>query len=357
MILAWFRPLLPIALGMAALAALVVLACLVGGTAWSLAHWPWLHDNRWNLAQQSIIGLGNGLIIGLVALGYTMVYGIIELINFAHGDLVMLGCFLSLTLIGALHLEHHPYVGVAVLLVAVPVFCSVLNVVVDRLAYRPLRAAPRLTVLVSAIGVSFVFVNLGLFWGEAHLAVFDGGHDATAPKSVPDLLPVDSLLPDACPLILTAKDLMIVVVTLPLMLALSAFVGGTRLGVAMRATAQNPVAARLMGIPVDRVITATFAIGGALAGVAAVIYALYNNTIGFQMGYRIGLDAFTAAVLGGIGNLPGAVLGGLVIGLVRAMSDGFIDSIWSNVMVFAVLILVLVFKPSGILGTHVREKV
>ncbi len=309
------------------------------------------------LLQLLIIGLTNGLIIALVALGYTMVYGIIELINFAHGDLVMLGAFFSLTIVGACGLEHHPLIGLAVLLVVTPVFCAAINWSVDRLAYRPIREAPKLTALVSAIGVSFIFVNIGLFWGGAPMAVFDGGKAASAPKSVPDLVSTTNLLWQGCPVLLTLKDVLVAVVTVPLMLALSAFVRGTRLGTAMRATAQNPTAARLMGIDVDRVIGATFIIGGALAGVAAVVYSLYNNTISFQMGYRIGMDAFTAAVLGGIGNLPGAVLGGLVIGVVRAASDGLIATQWTNVLVFAVLILVLVFRPSGILGAHVREKV
>jgi branched-chain amino acid transport system permease protein len=346
-----------VAIAVLAGAAVLVALCLIGGTAFMQAHWPWLHENRWNLVQQSINGTSNGLIISLVALGYTMVYGIIELINFAHGDLVMLGCFMCLTLIGVFHLQAHHLWGIVALLVLVPLFCAAVNVLVDRCAYRPLRQAPKLTALVSAIGVSFVFVNLGLFWGGMHLAVFDGGHAAAAPKSVPDLLSPDSLLRDDSPLIITAKDILVATVTVPLMLALSAFIGGTKLGVAMRASAQNPVAARLMGIDVDRVITATFAIGGALGGVAAVISALCNNTIHFQMGYRLGLDAFTAAVLGGIGNLPGAMLGGLLIGMVRSFSDGFLTTGWSNVMVFSVLILSLVFRPSGLLGAHVREKV
>jgi branched-chain amino acid transport system permease protein len=317
----------------------------------------------WLLLQQLIIGLTNGLIIALVALGYTMVYGIIELINFAHGDLVMLGAFLALTLIGLCGVDvqsgqaTHPLLTLLLLLAVVPAFCAAVNWTVDRLAYRPIREAPKLTALVSAIGVSFVFVNLGLFWGGAPMDVFEGGRAASAPKSVPDLVTTRNLLSKDSPLLITLKDVLVPVVTVPLMIALSVFVRRTRLGTAMRATAQNPTAARLMGIDVDRVIGATFVIGGALAGVAAVVYALYNNSIGFQMGYRLGMDAFTAAVLGGIGNLPGAVLGGIVIGVVRAASDGYLATEWTNALVFAVLILVLVFRPSGILGAHVREKV
>ncbi|MBA2482076.1 MAG: branched-chain amino acid ABC transporter permease [Planctomycetes bacterium] len=307
--------------------------------------------------QQLITGLTNGLIIALVALGYTMVYGIIELINFAHGDLVMLGAFLALTLIGACHLEGSPWLGLGLMLIAVPVFCAAVNWTVDRVAYRPIRHAPKLTALVSAIGVSFIFMNIGLFWGGAPMAVFGGGAAAASPKDVPDLIGHTNLLGSGSLVQITVKDALVALVTIPLMVALTWFVRRTRIGTAMRATAQNPMAARLMGIDVDRVIGATFIIGGALAGMAAVVQSLYYNTISFQMGYRIGLDAFTAAVLGGIGNLPGAVLGSIVIGLVRAFSDGYGATQWTNALVFLVLILVLVFRPSGILGAHVREKV
>lgn len=337
-------------------------ACLggltaLGDTAWAHAHWPWLADNRLTLVQQVIDGLGNGLIIALIALGYTMVYGIVELINFAHGDLTMLGSFFALTLIGILRLDHHPVLGIALLLVAVPLFCGGLNFLVDQVAYRPMRDAPKLATLVTAIGVSFIFINCGLFWGGLPLEVFGNGTAASAPKDVPELIPATNLLGAGAPLLLTAKDLLVAAVTVPLMVALTVFVTSTRLGTAMRAVAQNPIAARLVGIDVDRVIATTFAIGGALAGVAAVIAALTNNSISFQMGYRLGMDAFTAAVLGGIGNLPGAVLGGILIGIVRAFSEGFIGAEWSNVFVFTVLILVLVFRPTGLLGARVREKV
>lgn len=305
------------------------------------------------LLQQLIIGLSNGMIIALIALGYTMVYGIIELINFAHGDLFMLGCFCALTVVGALGLEHTG--SVVVLLAVVPAFCAGMNWCVDRLAYRHLRGQ-KLAPLVSAIGVSFVFLNFGLFWGGVPMNVFGGGKAAAAPKDFPSLVSNANLLGDSN-VLFTAKDLMVVAITVPLMIALTLFVKRTRAGKAMRAVAQDRVAAQLMGIPVDRVIGQTFLIGGGLAGVASVIFSLYNNTIYFQMGYRAGMDAFTAAVLGGIGSLPGAVLGGLFIGFVRAMSDQYVASRWTNVIVFAILILVLVFRPSGILGSKHREKV
>ena len=311
--------------------------------------------------QQVITGLSNGLIISLVALGYTMVYGIIELINFAHGDLVMLGCFLALTVVGLCGFQPAvpgglPWIAIGALLIVVPTFCAGANYAIDRFAYRPLRNAPKLTALVSAIGVSFILVNLGLFWGGVPMEVFGGGKAAAAPKDFPDLLGYHNLL-GGSEIQLTTKDVLVFAITIPLMLGLTWFVTRTRLGTAMRACAQDPTAATLMGIDVNRVVSLTFSIGGALAGVASVVWCLYNNSFSFQMGYRVGIDAFTAAVLGGIGNLPGAVIGGLAIGLVRAFSDQWIATSWTNVLVFAVLIVVLIFRPNGILGARVREKV
>jgi branched-chain amino acid transport system permease protein len=300
------------------------------------------------LAQFCLNGLTFGALIALIALGYTMVYGIIGLINFAHGDLFMLGAFLAWTLAGWLDLENAGGIGliggIVLLLVVVPIFCAGLNWTVDRLVYKPLRGAPKLAPLVSAIGVSFVFMNLGELWG--------GPADLGFPKLVPDR----NLLGDA-QLQITAKDLMLVVVVVPIMIGLTLLVKRTQLGRAMRATSQNPVAARLMGINVDRVIGATFLIGGALGGVASVVYGLYINTIGFQMGYQNGLYAFTAAVLGGIGNIAGAVLGGLVIGLVRSLGSGYVGEKWSDALIFGILILILVFRPAGLLGERTQEKV
>lgn len=314
------------------------------------------------LLQQLITGLCNGMIIALIALGYTMVYGIIELINFAHGDLFMLGAFLALTLLGLAGIDSsslggasfHPFI--LVLLVVIPIFCAALNFLIDRYAYRPLRNAPRLAPLVSAIGISFVLLNVGLFWGGLPLQVFNMGRSAASPKDFPSLAAYQNLLGDSN-IMLTARDLLVFFVTVPLLLALRYLVKHTTLGKAMRAVAQNPMAAGLMGIDANRIISFTFVIGGALAGAASVIYALYNNTVFFQMGYRVGIDAFTAAVLGGIGNLTGAALGGIVIGLLRAASDQYLASQWTNVVVFTALILVLVFRPAGLLGARVRDKV
>jgi branched-chain amino acid transport system permease protein len=299
--------------------------------------------------QYALIGLTNGALFALIALGYTMVYGIIELINFAHGDVFMLGSFLALSVAGALELEDAEpariWMGVGVMLLIVPLFCAVLNVTIDRVVYKPLRRAPKLAPLVSAIGVSFILMNMGLLWG------------GPADRHFPDLVSRQDLLADNLAVSFTYKDLMVVAITLPIMVALTLFVKTTRLGKAMRATAQDPLAAQLMGIDVDRVIAVTFALGGALAGAASVIYALYINTVSYQMGFQNGLYAFTAAVLGGIGNIPGAVLGGLVIGLARSLGSGYVGERWTSALVFVILIAILVFRPSGLLGARTRDKV
>ena len=298
--------------------------------------------------QQCLIGLTNGALIALVALGYTMVYGIIGLINFAHGDLIMPGACLALTLVGAMGLAAAgpaaTWLGIILLVVLCGLFCGGLNMAVDRLVYKPLRTAPKLAPLVSAIGVSFIFMNVGLFW----LGPSD--------RSFPELLPSTNLL-GGDGLQVTWKDLLVLLVVVPLMVGLTLLVRTTRLGRAMRAVCQDPTAAALVGIDVDRVIAATFFIGGFLGGAASVIYGLYINTIGFQMGFQNGLYAFTAAVLGGIGSIPGAVLGGVVIGLVRALSSAYVSERWTGGIVFAILIVILVFRPEGLLGKRVKEKV
>jgi branched-chain amino acid transport system permease protein len=313
------------------------------------------------ILQQLIVGLTNGMVFALVALGYTMVYGILELINFAHGDLFMLAAFLALTLVGLFGLQQATGVGLVGGILVIIVICAVcagaLNYLVDKLVYRKLRNAPKLAPLVSAIGVSFIFMNLGLFWGALPMDVLGGGIAAAAPKTFPNLLSNDNLLGETSGLRITSKDIVVIASSLTVMAALYVFVRHSRLGKAMRATAQNPTAAMLMGVDVDRVIGVTFAIGGGLAGFAAVIYGLYINTVHYQMGYQNGLYAFTAAVLGGIGNIPGAVLGGLMIGIVRALSDQYVGAQWQPAILFGILIVVLVFRPSGLLGMQAREKV
>jgi branched-chain amino acid transport system permease protein len=302
--------------------------------------------------QQCVNGLTIGALFALIALGYTMVYGIIGLINFAHGDLFMLGSFLALALLGSAFQLTSADAGtamsaiaIAAALAACPMFCAALNVAIDWTIYKPLRNAPKLAPLVSAVGVSFVLMNVGLLWR------------GPADQNFPDLLPNVNLLGAESPLDLRPVDLLVIGVTVPAMVALTLFVKYTRLGKAMRAVEQNPTAARLMGVHVDRVIAVTFALGGALAGVASVIYGLYVKTVGFQIGFQNGLYAFTAAVLGGIGSIPGAVLGGLAIGLIRSLSDGYLGAQWTPAVIFGILIVVLVFKPTGLLGRPAREKV
>jgi len=312
-----------------------------------LAAAPDLWDS---LAQYLINGLTFGALIALIALGYTMVYGIVELINFAHGDLFMLGGFLLLTIVDLMLAATNPSpLSVALVLglglILCVAFCAALNLAVDVVVYRPLRKAPKLAPLVSAIGVSFIFMNVGLFWG--------GPQDV----NFPDLISNANLLGDDATIRITWKDVLVLGVTVPLMLALTFYVKLTRLGKAMRATAQNPTAASLMGIDTNFVISATFVIGGGLAGAASLIFAVTVNTIKYDMGFQNGLYAFTAAVLGGIGRIPGAVLGGIVIGLVRSFGSAYVGEMWTHALVFGILIVILVFRPTGLLGTPVREKV
>jgi branched-chain amino acid transport system permease protein len=307
-------------------------------------------DGQAGFGQYLMLGLVLGSLYALIAIGYTMVYGIVELINFAHGDLFMLGSFLALQV----SYEWFKHISgdksdsvnvlclVLLMFVVAPIFCASLNVATDLVIYKPLRASPKLTVIVSAIGVSFIFMNVGLFWLGATPVKF--------PDLISDKRVIDSFR-------FTWKDLMVVGVTVPTMIALTLFVKFTALGKAMRATAQNPTAAQLMGINANRVISATFAIGGALAGVASVVYGLYIKSVDYQMGFQNGLYAFTAAVLGGIGNIPGAVLGGLVIGVVGELGKAYLGAKWSEALIFGILIVILLFRPTGLLGARTREKV
>ncbi|RUS97383.1 branched-chain amino acid ABC transporter permease [Dulcicalothrix desertica PCC 7102] len=317
------------------------------------------------LVQQLLIGLVNGAIIAIIALGYTMVYGIIELINFAHGDLYMLGAFASLTVIGAFGITDGTsfQASIGAIIIALIVSCALcasLNILTEKYAYRPLRNAPRLAPLISAIGVSFIFQNTGLFWGGLKSFIPVMGVNAAAPKNFPDLLPridIFKALGIETTIQFTTKDLIVLVTALVLMVGLHSFVQFTSWGKAMRATAQNRDAAKMMGINVDGIIILTFLIGGCLAGAAGLLVGLYNNTIVFTMGFTAGLRAFTAAVLGGIGNIVGAMLGGLLIGLLSAISDQYFSSRWTNAWVFAVLVIILALRPGGLLGDSAQEKV
>jgi branched-chain amino acid transport system permease protein len=292
-------------------------------------------------------GLSNGTIWALIALGYTLVYGIIELINFAHGEVFMIGSFVCVSIwatlgatdtIGTLGALGAIVVGLAIAMLA----SGSLNVMIERVAYKPLRNAPKLAPLITAIGMSFILQNVGLLWRPT-------------PDSVPDLIRSQREVFSIFDVAVLRSDIFAVIVTVPLLVALLYFVGQTKYGKGMRATAQDPDAARLMGINVDRTISLTFLLGGLLAGAAGMIYALYNGTIQFNQGFTAGLIAFTAAVMGGIGNLKGAVVGGLIIGVIQAISDTHFGQIWTNAVVFGILILVMVFRPEGLFGEETRE--
>ncbi len=315
--------------------------------------------------QVLIIGITYGAMIALIALGYTLVYGIIELINFAHGEVFMMGAFFTMQIVAwaGITSDSSGAAILAMLLVALVLamaFSGILNLVIDRVAYRRLRNAPRLAPLIAAIGVSFILQNLAIYWL--------GSNPVTPPSLIPLEFRSFNILTQwfglETPLRIRLLDLFVVGATLPILLGLSWFVFRTRTGAAMRATAQDREAAALMGIDVNRAIGVAFLLGGALAGAAGMIAVYYLNSGRFQMGFQYGLYAFTAAVLGGIGNLTGAVLGGFVIGIVWAMSDGFMKELvggwgaqWTPSVIFGLLVLVMIFRPSGLLGEQTPDKV
>jgi len=300
------------------------------------------------IGQNVLEGLSNGSIWALIALGYTLVYGIIELINFAHGDVFMIGSFVAAGIFGTigLTLTTGPLGlvgGLVVVLIICMVACGSLNVMIEKVGYRPLRSAPKLAPLITAVGFSFILQNVGLLWL--------GG----SPASVPDLIHAQQDVFTLWGITVQRADVLAIGVTVPLVVALTLFISRSRLGKAMRATAQDPDAARLMGINVDTTISATFALGGMLAGSAGLIYALYQTTVWYFQGFQAGLIAFTAAVMGGIGNLRGAVLGGIIIGVIQQISDNRIGPEWTPAIVFAFLVLIMVFRPQGLIGEETRE--
>jgi branched-chain amino acid transport system permease protein len=310
-----------------------------------------LHMSLSLVIQELVVGIATGSIYALIALGYTMVYGIIELINFAHGDVFMIGSFISITFVGILgitissQLNGVALIGVLILtcLVAMAV-CAVLGVIIERVAYRPLRNAPRLAPLISAIGVSLILEDIGKLWKGINFISF------------PRILP--QITYNLGPITFTNINILVLVVAVVLMLALQWLINYTSIGRAMRAVAQDREAAALMGVNVDRIISFTFFVGAALAGAAGFIYVLQNTSSIFSIGFELGLIAFTAAVLGGI-----------VIGIIEALSALIPDSsnggfglphggaAWHDAIIFAILILILVFRPSGLLGQQVPEKV
>jgi branched-chain amino acid transport system permease protein len=304
------------------------------------------------LRKARTIGLNNGLIIALIAIGYTLVYGILELINFAHADVFMLGTaftyYFTEFIVATLGIPAASATALMLTFASLPlvmVLTAVINAAIERTAYRPLRNAPRLAPLISAIGMSFVLQNIGLvLLGPSQRAV-----EPILPKT--DLVTFPSGVGW-----FGVDEVVVASVTIPLLLALRWFVGSTRQGKAMRATAQDREASGLMGIDVNRTISLTFLIAGALAGAAGLVVALYYGQTFFQYGFQFGLLSFTAAVLGGIGNLTGAALGGIVIGLIGALSDRFLEAKWTSVIVFTILILVLIFRPTGLLAEKQSER-
>jgi branched-chain amino acid transport system permease protein len=290
-------------------------------------------------------GLTRGSIYALIALGYTMVYGIIELINFAHGEIYMIGAFTGLIVAGVLTLLGLDSVSILVIASMVAVlYSAAYGYTVEKIAYKPLRSAPRLSPLISAIGMSIFLQNYVMLAQTSDFMPF--------PRLIPDfefLEPVRGYL--------GSSDMVIIVVSALVMAALTAFIRYTRMGRAMRATAQNRKMALLLGVNVDRVISLTFIIGSALAAVGGILIASHIGQINFAIGFIAGIKAFTAAVLGGIGSIPGAMLGGLVLGLTESFATGYVSSDYEDVFAFLLLVLILIFRPSGLLGKAPVQKV
>ena len=286
-----------------------------------------------------INGLSLGSIYAIIALGYTMVYGIAKMLNFAHGDVIMVGAYVCFFAVSSYHLP--PVVGV----LAAMLLCTVLGIVIERLAYKPLRQAASLAVLITAIGVSYFLQNgAQLLWGSNN-------------KMFPDIIPGDGISLFGGELHISSATLVTIVACLVIMLALTWFTGNTRIGKAMRAVSEDKGAAQLMGINVNTTISVTFAIGSALAAVAGVLYMSSYPILVPTTGSMPGIKAFTAAVFGGIGSIPGALLGGILLGVIEIFAGAYISTQLANAIVFLVLIIVLLVKPTGLLGKQVREKV
>jgi branched-chain amino acid transport system permease protein len=296
--------------------------------------------------QQLTNGLAVGGIYALIALGYTMVYGVLKLINFAHGDLFTMGAYLGLTVLASLGLHQHlgAFGGVIVLALMIMGLVGVVGILLDRAAYKPLRESPRLSAVVSALGASIFFQNA--------LMLVYGARYQYYPK---DILPktVINILGMPVPLM----RIVILVVSVLMMAGLQFFIQKTKTGTAIRAAAIDQAAARLMGINVDRVIMLVFFIGPALGGAAGLMVGLYYGQINFTMGWVYGLKAFTAAIMGGIGNIPGAMLGGILLGLIEAFGAAYISLAWKDAIAFLVLIVILIVRPTGLLGERVASKV
>ena len=288
--------------------------------------------------QQLVNGLSLGSIYALIALGYTMVYGIIKLINFAHGDIYMLGAFTAFYATTVFHLNFF------LALIVAMVLCGVLGVLIERIAYKPLRHATRITALITAMGVSYIL--------EYTTQYFAGSEVKTFPEDV-----LNNAVFQIGGIQISQQQIYIIAVTLILMLTLTYIVGRTRMGRAMRAVSVDEKAAELMGISVDRTISFTFLLGSVLAGAAGVLVGVYYNSINPLMGMVPGLKAFIAAVFGGIGIIPGAMIGGFAIGIAETMVVAYGSSLYRDAIVYVILILILIIKPAGLLGKNVKEKV
>jgi branched-chain amino acid transport system permease protein len=303
--------------------------------------------------QQLINGVSLGAIYALIALGYTMVFGVLRFINFAHGDVYMLGGFAGLYIgpkVLAWFGGQPSYWAATLVLLASMAVCALIGIIIEKLCYRPLRAQPKLTVLITAIGVSLFLENAGQFAFGAN------------PQSFPTLINDTAIeIPQSwgriADLTITVSQVIVLGVTILLLVVLRQIILHSRLGRAMRAVSFNPIAASLMGINNDFIISFTFGLGSALAGAAGILTSIQQPSIDPLMGILPGLKAFVAAVVGGIGNIPGAVLGGLLIGVVETLVVGYVSPTYRDAIVFAVLILILIFKPAGLLGRSEREKV
>ena len=295
--------------------------------------------------QQLLNGLAVGGIYALVALGYTMVYGVLKLINFAHGDLFAIGAYLGLTLLVSCHLASvmPPWLAVLCVFVLVALMVAFIGYLLERVAYRPLRNAGRLSAVVSALGASIFFENALMIIYGARVFVY------------PDFLRPDFTL-NIVGFSIPGMRLLVIAVSVILMLGLQAFMLHTKTGSAIRAVAIDQGAARLMGINVNRIISLVFLIGPALGGAAGILVGIYYGQIDFLMGWSYGLKAFTAAILGGIGNIPGAMLGGLLLGVVEALASAYVAVAWKDAVAFVVLILILIVRPTGLLGERTADK-
>ena len=286
-----------------------------------------------------INGISLGSVYAIIALGYTMVYGIAKMLNFAHGDVIMVGAYICFFAVSSYHLP--PVLGVVIAML----LCTVLGMLIERLAYKPLRQAASLAVLITAIGVSYFLQNgAQLLWGSNN-------------KMFPDIIPGDGISLFGGELHISSATLVTIVACLVIMLALTWFTGNTRIGKAMRAVSEDKGAAQLMGINVNTTISVTFAIGSALAAVAGVLYMSSYPILVPTTGSMPGIKAFTAAVFGGIGSIPGALLGGILLGVIEIFAGAYISTQLANAIVFLVLIVVLLVKPTGLLGKQIREKV